>query len=34
MEGLLERAGFRIDDRIVSDGAIARYFCTKLPNRD
>ncbi|MDD3847448.1 MAG: methyltransferase domain-containing protein [Syntrophorhabdaceae bacterium] len=29
MEGLLERAGFRIDDRIISDGAVARYFCTK-----
>lgn len=34
MEGLLERAGFRIDDRILSDGAIARYFCTKTSSRD
>jgi len=33
MEGLLERAGFRIDDRILSDGAIARYFCTKTSSR-
>ena len=34
MEGLLERAGFRIDDSVLSDGALARYFCTKTSRRE
>jgi len=29
MEGLLSRAGFRIDQADYSDGVLARYFCTK-----
>ena len=29
LEGLLERAGFRIDSRDGTDGVLARYFCTK-----
>lgn len=34
MEGLLERAGFKIDDSVLSDGALARYFCTKTSRRE
>ena len=30
MEGLLERAGFRIDERAYQEGVTARYFCTKV----
>ena len=30
LEGLLERAGFRIDNRDHTDGVLARYFCTKV----
>jgi len=29
MEGLLARAGFRIDKASYQDGVLARYFCTK-----
>ena len=30
MEGLLSRAGFRIDQADYHDGVLARYFCTKV----
>jgi len=30
MEGLLSRAGFRIDHAEYSDGVLAKYFCTKI----
>lgn len=30
LEGLLVRAGFRIDDATYTDGALARYVCTKI----
>ena len=33
MEGLLTRAGFRIDQADYQDGVLARYSCTKLGNR-
>ncbi|MBN1347609.1 MAG: class I SAM-dependent methyltransferase [Phycisphaerae bacterium] len=29
MEGLLRRAGFRIDEAVYSDGAMAAYVCTR-----
>ena len=34
MEGLLTRAGFRIDETVTSDGMLARYFCTKVARCD
>lgn len=30
LEGLLERAGFRIDDAGHTNGVLAKYFCTKI----
>jgi hypothetical protein len=30
MEGLLLRAGFRIDHVEYADGVLAKYFCTKI----
>lgn len=30
VEGLLERAGFRIDAAEPAQGVLAKYFCTKI----
>ena len=32
MEGLLARAGFRIDAKTEHEGVYARYTCTKVQN--